>query len=66
MIVGNMMILSSHTRQYRRGLAVKVKDFIHAYTNKAKANEAAYLWRIPVPDAVAYIARKIKVTYKYI
>lgn len=66
MIVGNMMILSSHTRQYRRGLAVKVKDFINAYTNKAKASEAAYLRRIPVPDAVAYIARKIKVVYRYI
>ena len=66
MVVGNMIITSSRTRQYRRGLAVKVKDFIHAYTDKARASEASYLWRIPVPDAVEYIARKIKVTYKYI
>lgn len=60
------MITSSRTRLYRKGFAVAVKDFVKAYADGAKASEAAYLWRIPVADAVEYIARKIKVSYKYI
>ena len=66
MILGNMMITSSRTRLYRKGFAVAVKDFVKAYADRAKASEAAYLLRLPVADAVDYIARKIKVSYKYI
>ena len=66
MIIGNMIITNSKTTRYKKGLAVAVSDFIKAYTDRAKESEAAYIWRIPIPDAVEYIARKIKVTYKYI
>lgn len=65
--MGKIKIISDDGNVYKKDEVVDVSDLILSYCDTINDNDLKkWLWNIPIPDAVDFIAKAWGIEYKYI
>ena len=66
--MGKIYVINDKTKVRKHGDIINVMDFIQEYLNSIVEDSSlkAWLCRIPIPDAVDYIAKEWSIDYKFV